>query len=64
MLLVYQKVDTKEIGVAFVSDNDAEVLQAVGYYHCIEKDFIDEKSNGKYVEVWQSCNKIEGNETL
>ena len=55
MLLVYQKTDTKEIGVAFVSDNDAEVLSATGYYHCNELDFIDEKSNGKYVEVWKPC---------
>lgn len=55
MLLVYKNTETKEIGVAFVSDNDAEVLNAIGYSHCIEKDFIDEKSNGKYVEVWKPC---------
>ena len=55
MLLVYKDADTKEIGVTFVSDNDAEVLQAIGYSHCDEEDFIDEKSNGKYVEVWKPC---------
>lgn len=53
MLLVYKDAETKEIGVAFVSDYDAEVLSATGYYHCEEKDFIDEQSNGKYVEVWK-----------
>ena len=58
MLLVYKNAETKEIGVAFVSDNDAEVLSATGYYHCDEKDFIDEKSNGKYVEVWKPCNNV------
>ena len=53
MLLVYKDAETKEIGVAFVSDYDAEVLSATGYCHCEEKDFIDEQSNGKYVEVWK-----------
>ena len=56
MLLVYKNEDIKEIGVAFVSDNDAEILEAIGYYHCNDKDFIDEKSNGKYVEVWKAHN--------
>lgn len=55
MLLVYKNPETKEIGVAFVSDNDAEVLSATGYYHYNKEDYIDEKSNGKYVEVWKPC---------
>lgn len=55
MLLVYKNPETKVIGVAFVSDNDAEVLSATGYYHCNKEDYIDEKSNGKYVEVWKPC---------
>lgn len=55
MLLIYKSIETKEIGVAFVSDNDAKVLEATGYYHCNKEDYMDEKSNGVYVEVWKSC---------
>lgn len=57
MLLVYKDDKTKEIGVAFVNDNDAEVLEAVGYYHCCEKDYMEDKPNGRYIEVWKPCDK-------
>lgn len=56
MLLVYKNDKEKEIAVAFVNDNDAEVLEAVGYYHCNEKDYMEDKPNGRYVEVWKPCN--------
>lgn len=41
-----------EIGVAYVTDNDAKILQCVGYYHCIEEDFNDAKDEA-YIEVWK-----------
>lgn len=52
MELRWKNTETKEIGVAFVSDSDAEVLEAMGYYHCDEEDFRD-KYDGMYVEVWK-----------
>jgi hypothetical protein len=55
MLLVYKDDKAKEIGVAFVDDNEAEVLEAVGYYHCNNKDYMEEEPNGRYVEVWKAC---------
>ena len=44
---------TREIGVAFVTDDDARVLDAVGYYHCDEEDFTDDELDTEYVEVWK-----------
>ena len=44
------------IGLAFVSDNDAEILEAVGYYHCNEEDRQDEYL-GTPLEVWKPKNK-------
>lgn len=54
MLLIYNDVKAKEIGLAFVNDNEAEVLEAVGYYHCNDKDYVD--NDGRYVEVWKQYN--------
>lgn len=45
---------TNEIGVAFVTDSDAGVLKTVGYYHCVEKDFID-NFDGELIEIWKPC---------
>lgn len=56
MLLVYKNEKEKEIGVAFVNDNDADVLEAVGYYHCNEKDYMENKLSGRYIEVWKPKN--------
>lgn len=46
-----------EIGVAFVTDDDAKVLEAVGYYHYDEEDFTDDELDKEYVEVWKPTNK-------
>ena len=53
MELRWKNTATKEIGVAFVTDNDAEVLEAMGYYHCNEEDFTDDEKDGEYIEVWK-----------
>lgn len=45
---------TKEVGIAFVMDSDAVVLQAMGYEHNDDKDFVDE---GENVEVWSPKKK-------
>ena len=43
----------RSIGVAFVNDDDAKVLNAVGYYHCMEEDVNDDEKDGELVEVWK-----------
>ena len=53
MELRWRNAVTKEIGIAFVTDNDAEVLEAMGYRHCEEEDFTDDELDGEYVEVWK-----------
>lgn len=53
MELRWKNTKTKEIGVAFVTDNDAEVLEAIGYYHCVEEDFTDDELDGERIEVWK-----------
>lgn len=42
--------ETKIVVLAHVTDEDAKVLEAVGYYHCDEEDFI---ANNEYLEVWK-----------
>ena len=44
---------TKEVGVAFMTDSDAEVLRAMGYEHYDEEDFTDDELDGEWVEVWK-----------
>lgn len=44
---------TKEVGVAFVMDSDAEVMRAMGYEHCDDEDFTDDETDGEWVEVWK-----------
>lgn len=44
---------TKEIGVAFTMDSDAEVLRAMGYEHFDEEDFTDDELDGEWVEIWK-----------
>ena len=39
---------TKEIGIVGVTDEDAEILNAVGYVYCDEEEYEDE-----YIEVWK-----------
>lgn len=57
MELRWRNTTTKEIGIAFVTDDNAKVLEAMGYYHCDEEDFTDDELDGTYVEVWKPCNK-------
>lgn len=52
MELRYKDDVTKVVGVAFVTDNEAEVLEAMGYEHYAEEDFADE-FDGVCVEVWK-----------
>lgn len=42
---------TREVGIAFMTDNDAKVLEAMGYEHCDEEDFTDSELDGEWVEV-------------
>jgi hypothetical protein len=44
---------TGEIGIAFMTDSDAEVLRAMGYEHFDEEDFTDDENDGEWVEVWK-----------
>lgn len=53
MQLRWTKRTTREIGVAYVTDSDIQILQAVGYYHCEEEDFTDDEFDGEMVEVWK-----------
>lgn len=52
MELRWRNTATKDIGVAFVTDEDARILSAVGYYHCNEEDCNDDY-DGAYVEIWK-----------
>lgn len=44
---------THAIGVAFVTDSDAVVLQTVGYYHAYDEDVQDDEFDGEWVEIWK-----------
>ena len=57
MELRWRNYDTKEIGVAFVTDEDAKVLSAMYYVHDEELDFTDDDKDGEWVEVWAPINK-------
>lgn len=48
---------TKEIGIAFVMDSDAEVMRAMGYEHYDKEDFTDDELDGEWVEVWKPLKK-------
>lgn len=56
MELRWKDTKTKAVGIAFVTDNDAKVLEAMGYYHCDEEDFTDDELDKAYVEVWKPIN--------
>lgn len=53
MELRWHNRETKEIGVALVTDDDVKILHIVGYYHCEEEDFTDDELDGEIVEVWK-----------
>lgn len=57
MELRWRNLDTKAIGVAFVSDSDAEVLSAMYYIHDDELDYTDDEKDGEWVEVWVPIEK-------
>jgi len=44
---------TKAVGIAFVTDSDAEVLVAMGYYHDWKEDVQDDELDGAWVEIWK-----------
>lgn len=48
---------TKEVGIAFMTDSDAEVLRAMGYEHYYEENFTDDDLDGEWVEIWKPINK-------
>lgn len=54
MELRWKNEETKAIALAYVNDEDAKILEAVGYYHCNEEDCRDEYL-GTYLEVWKPC---------
>lgn len=47
---------TEEVGIAFMTDSDAEVLRAMGYEHYDEEDFTDDGLDGEWVEIWKRVN--------
>ena len=51
MELRWKNTVTKAVGIAFVTDNEAEVLEAMGYFHDGTEDVTDE--DGTYVEIWK-----------
>lgn len=53
MELRWRNKATKEVGIAFVTDEDAKVLEAMNYYHCSEEDFTDDELDEAYVEIWK-----------
>lgn len=55
MELRWKNNATREIGVAFVTDDDALVLRTVGYEYCNDEDFTDDEKDGELVEVWKPC---------
>lgn len=44
---------TKAVGIAFVTDSDAKVLVAMGYYHAWKEDVQDDELDGAWVEIWK-----------
>ena len=57
MELRWKNTITKAIGIAFVTDNEAEVLEAMGYFHDETEDVTDDDYDGAYVEVWKPIHK-------
>ena len=53
MVLRWMNRKTKEIGIAFVTDDDAIILETIGYYHCEEEDFTNDEFDEAYVEIWK-----------
>lgn len=53
MELKWQDEKTGAIGIAYMTDECAKILEAVGYYHCNEED----KWDGVHIEVWKPKNK-------
>ncbi len=53
MELRWRDKSTNKVGIAFMMDSDAVVLQAMGYEHCDEEDFTDDEFDGENVEVWK-----------
>ena len=49
----WYNMKTKEIGLAFVTDSDADILRCLGYEHCVEEDFTDDDLDGEYIEIWK-----------
>ena len=47
---------TKEIGLAYVTDNDTEILNFIGYHHVDEEDLVDDDL--EIVEIWTPCNSF------
>lgn len=56
MKLRWKDNNTKSIGVAFVSDEDAKILNAVGYFYCEDEDVSDEDM--ELVEVWKPNDQL------
>lgn len=48
--------NTQSIAVAFISDEDTKILNAVGYFHCEEEDYEDDVDG--LVEVWKPNSQI------
>ena len=53
MELRWKNNKTKAVGIAFVTDSDAEVLVAMDYYHAWREDVQDDELDGALVEIWK-----------
>lgn len=42
--------ETKIMTLAYVTDEDAKILEIAGYHHCAEEDFM---ADNEYLEVWK-----------
>ena len=51
MELRWRNRATRAVGIAFMTDSDAEVLRAMGYEHCHEENFTDDELDGEEAKV-------------
>ena len=62
MELRWRNNATGDVGIAFVTDSDAEVLVAMGYYHDWKEDVQDDELDGEWVEIWKPNKKTSQND--
>lgn len=56
MKLKWKDNNTKIMGVSYVTDDDAAILQYIGYFNIPEEDVEDE--NGELIEIWAPLSQL------